>query len=163
MSSMVVELSFVITFMVDKPLLLGTCYLFVFCTRNCEYHSWVYFLNFLQILECHSYLYTRESNHFLIPSLHVQPQSNKGNHAKLWTLNFMFSCTVTFVLLNLSSACGKSLWNLLAQICFPSPLPSLLQLLNLKVSENIFACLPPPYVVKSGLIIFEIQILQILS
>ena len=57
----VAKLSFAITLMVDKPHVLVICCI---CTRNCEYHSWVYFVNFLQTLECHSYLYIRESNHF---------------------------------------------------------------------------------------------------
>ena len=108
MSSTVAELPFAFTFMADKPLVLDTCYLLIFCTRNCEYHSWVYFVNFLQTPECHSYLYTRESNHFY-PFLYMFSLSQ----TKIIMLNFekskfIFSCTVTFVLLNLFSTCRKN-------------------------------------------------------
>ena len=81
----------------------------IICTKNCEYHSWVYFVNFLQTLECHSYLYTRQSNHFYpFLCMFILSKTNL-NHAKLRTSNSMFSCTVvTFVVLNLSSASGKN-------------------------------------------------------
>ena len=53
------------------------------CTRNCEYHSCVYFVNFLQTQECHSYLYTRQSNHFYPFLCMFSLSQTNFNHAKL--------------------------------------------------------------------------------
>ena len=141
----------------------------VICTRNCEYHSWVYFLKFPKPQNA-IHISTQENLTVLSISLHVLPQASKDNHAKCQTSNFMFSCTSSN-LGPLESVLCK--WEK-CQVCeiyllkpvLPSPICSLLQLLNLKVIENIF-CLPMPFVVKSGLgckgqILFEIQILQIL-
>ena len=90
----------------------------VICTRNCEYHSWVYFLKFPKPQNA-IHISTQENLTVLSISLHVLPQASKDNHAKCQTSNFMFSCTSSNLCPLESIQVGKmpSLRNLPTQIC----------------------------------------------
>ena len=149
---------------------LGTCYLLVFVLETSEYHSWVYFLNFLQTTEHHSYLYTRESNNFyLFLCMFCLRQ------AKIIMLNFehQILCfhvpvvTLSCWICPLQVGKMPSLWNLPAQICFYLNLYTVCCNFSIWKWSKIFFASLTPFVVKLGLgckgqIIFEIQILQIL-